>query len=110
MKRRLLLCGILAALSIADAPAWAQRVARDAVPPTAAARRQRLEQQVTQRLAQVVRRELGLDDSGMRRLQQTNQRFERRRPPEGWRVRSPRDAPTRLLPVRRRWSRKVSGL
>lgn len=75
---RFLLPAMLA-LVVADAPALAQRAAKQAGPPAAAARRERLERQVTERLAQVVRRELGLDDAGMRRLQQTNQRFEGRR-------------------------------
>ena len=75
---RFLLPAMLA-LVVADAPALAQRAAKQAGPPAGAARRERLERQVTERLAQVVRRELGLDDAGMRRLQQTNQRFEGRR-------------------------------
>src|SRR5437868_15044473 len=38
--------------------------------------RQALEQAIQQRFAAVVRRELNLDDAGMRKLQQANQNFE----------------------------------
>lgn len=78
MKLRVILCIALAAMALADAPALAQRATREAA-PAAGARRQRLERQIAERLGQVVRRELQLDDAGMRRLQRTNQRFEGKR-------------------------------
>jgi hypothetical protein len=67
---------VFLALVLATAPLDAQAAGGDTPPQ---GRRQLLERQIQQRIAQIVRRELDLDDAGMRRLQRTNQRFERER-------------------------------
>ena len=66
------------ALALAVAAPIASSGAQAQQPPPGA-QRQALERQFAERLGQVVKRELRLDEGQMRRLQQSNQRFERRR-------------------------------
>lgn len=73
MRRSVL--ALLAAVTFASAPALEAQQ-----PPVAPpAQRDSLEARVRQRMGQVIKRELGLNDDQMRRLQATNRRFEGQR-------------------------------
>ena len=66
-------------VSIGVAPLAAQRVDRRPARPGAAEPQAGLEQQFQERLAQVVRRRLNLNDSQMQQLANVNRRYERER-------------------------------
>ena len=72
---------VVASLLVAAAPAVAQRVERLPARPGAQAQggRDGLERQFRERLADVVRRRLNLNESQMRQLGQVNTRYERER-------------------------------
>ena len=90
----------IAAVALWSAPLAAQASGATSAPPGApgAARRDAaqgeralLEQRVRERMARVVRQRLGLDEAQMRRLQETNRRFERQRADAGrreWQARA----------------------
>ena len=71
---------MVAALAVAALPLAAQRAERlQAQPGTPAQRRAGLERQFRERLAEVVRRRLDLNESQMRQLGEVNNRYERER-------------------------------
>lgn len=73
-------CAIIATLVVASAsPVAAQRANRLQQQPGAPGQQGALELQFRQRLAEVVRRRLSLNDGQMRQLGQTNDKFERQR-------------------------------
>ena len=73
-------CAIAATLVVAGAsPVAAQRANRLQEQPGAPGQQGALELQFRQRLAEVVRRRLNLNDGQMRQLGQTNDKFERQR-------------------------------
>jgi DNA repair photolyase len=74
MRRCLRALALTTVMAMGSLPLDAQ-----AQSPPPGVQRQALERQFAERLGQVVKRELRLDDAQMRRLQQSNQRFERRR-------------------------------
>ena len=98
IRSRMRLAAIVVALG--SAPLAAQASGSGGVTPDAqsAARRDpaqgeraALERRVRERLARVVQQRLGLDDAQMRRLQETNRRFERQRVEAGrreWQARA----------------------
>lgn len=75
MRRFLMVLACLGA--VGGAPAL--RAQEPAVTPQQQAARDSLERRVRQRMGQVLRRELGLSDDQMRRLEATNRRFEPQR-------------------------------
>src|SRR5688500_1179182 len=90
----------IAALALWSAPLAAQATGSASVPPAApgdvrqdAAQGERalLERRVRERMARVVQQRLGLDEAQMRRVQETNRRFERQRADAGrreWQARA----------------------